>query len=79
MAMKQSVMESVFNFGLWRSLVLVKLYAFTKTGSEGAYGKGLAQSFFSFQAVMESVFSKTIGFIINGSEANSDRASDFRF
>ena len=54
-------MESVFNFELWRSLLLVKLQAFTKTGSGGAYGKGCGTVCFQLQAVVEPVFSKALG------------------
>ena len=54
-------MESAFRFELWRSLLLVKLQAFTKTGSGGAYGKDCGADCFQPQAVVESVFSKTLG------------------
>ena len=34
MSVKELVMESVFSFRLWQSLILVKLQAFTLNGSE---------------------------------------------
>ena len=50
MAMKESVMETVFSFGLGPSFYLVKLYVFTKTDSGGAYkAKTAAEPVFSFK------------------------------
>ena len=39
MAIKEFVMEFVFSFGLWQSLFLARIYAFTKKGSEGVFDR----------------------------------------
>ena len=56
MAVREPVIESTFSYGLWQSLFLIKLHAFTVTGSEGVCD-GVC---FKLHALTESDFSKFI-------------------
>ena len=71
-------MESV---QLWavQGLFLVKLQVFTKTGRGRAYRKARYRVWFQLQAVVESVFNKTLGLRNKWQQRDSDRVSNFHF